>query len=121
MRKKKTITPLQNSLVGDEQAIFQIRVKGLLDERWSDFLSGFSITHHPDDISVLVGTVRDQAALYGILIKIRDLGISLIAIERLENTHELKSKPDTQSLIRSFFPALVNKIKRILASQNDDH
>jgi len=85
MREKKTRTRPQNALGGDEQAIYQIRVKGLLDELWSDHLSGFLITHHPDEISLLVGVVRDQAALFGVLLKIRDLGIPLLEVERMDD------------------------------------
>jgi hypothetical protein len=121
MREKKTITRPQNAFVGDEKAIYLIRVKGLLDERWSDFLSGFSITHHPDEISVLVGEVRDQADLFGILIKIRDLAIPLIAIEQLEKVHNLGPKSGTRTQKRFSFYAMVDKIKQISAIKNDDH
>jgi hypothetical protein len=89
MRKKQTKKQPQNTLVEDELATYQIRVKGLVDEQWSDYFSGFSITHQDDDISVLVGVVRDQAALFGVLIRIRDLGISLLKVEQLEDLSDL--------------------------------
>ena len=91
MREKKTLTPAQNAVVGDEQVIYQILVKGLLDECWSDSLSGFTIIHHPDDISVLVGEVRDQAALFGVLLKIRDIGIPLLKVEQMNDMPDLPS------------------------------
>jgi hypothetical protein len=91
MRVKKINPPPQKFFIGDERAVYQIRVKGLLDERWSDYLSGFTITHHIDDISVLLGTVRDQAALFGILLKIRDLGIPLLAVEQMDDMPDLPS------------------------------
>jgi hypothetical protein len=84
MRKKQTIKQPHNTLVGDELVIYQIRVKGLLDERWSDYFSGFTITHQDDGESLLTGPVRDQAALFGILIIIRDVGIRLLSIEQLD-------------------------------------
>jgi hypothetical protein len=91
MREKKINPPPQKFIIGDERAVYQIRVKGLLDERWSGYLSGFTITHHTDDISVLLGTVRDQAALFGILLKIRDLGIPLLAVEQMDDMPDLPS------------------------------
>jgi hypothetical protein len=89
MRKKQTKTQPQKTLVEDELAIYQIHVKGLLDEEWSDYFSGFTFTHQDDDISVLVGEVRDQAALFGILIRIRDLGIPLLKVEQLDDMPDL--------------------------------
>ena len=73
-----------NNTAGD-QGIYKICVDGLLDERWSGYLSDFSISHQPNDISMLVGVVRDQAELFGILLKIRDLGIRLLEVKQLDN------------------------------------
>ena len=89
MREKNTKTQPQDSHEDDEQAIYQICVKGLLDHRWSDYFSGFTITHHSENVSFLVGTVRDQAALFGVLIRIRDLGIHLLKVEQLVDMPDL--------------------------------
>lgn len=66
----------------DKPSQYQIRVKGHLDDSWSEWLDGLTITHEEDDTTVLTGTVADQSALYGLLIKLRDLCLTLIAIKR---------------------------------------
>ena len=60
------------------------RVKGNLDLRWSEWFDGFAITPVADGETLLVGSVVDQAALYGVLHKIRDLGLPLLSVRRLE-------------------------------------
>ena len=55
----------------------EIRVKGHIDTRWSEWLDGLMIKHAEQDETVLVGAVVDQAALYGLIAKLRDLGLSL--------------------------------------------
>jgi hypothetical protein len=69
----------------DRPGIYHIRVKGNLDERWSDWFDGFTITPQPDDETLLAGRVADQAALHGLLGKIRDLALPLLSVERVEN------------------------------------
>lgn len=61
---------------------YQIRLKGHLDLRQEEWLEGFSMTLHPDGETTLTGEIVDQAALYGLLLRIRDLGIPLLAINR---------------------------------------
>jgi hypothetical protein len=58
----------------------EIRIKGQIDERWSDWLDGLTITHTGEDETVLTGSIPDQAALYGLMSKLRDLGLSLAAV-----------------------------------------
>ena len=62
----------------------QIRVKGQIDERWSDWLDGLTITHTEEGDTVLTGSVQDQSALYGLIAKLRDLGLPLSAINSVE-------------------------------------
>jgi hypothetical protein len=57
-----------------------IRVEGHLDSQWSEWLEGFTITHTEQDETLLAGTVADQAALYGLIAKLRDLGVKLLAV-----------------------------------------
>ncbi len=64
--------------------IYQIRVEGHLDRRWSDWFDGFTITYPSDNETLLQGWVADQAALHGLLMKIRDLGLSLLSVKRVE-------------------------------------
>jgi hypothetical protein len=69
----------------DKQATYQIRVSGNLDRKWSDWFDGFTITPRANDETLLVGRVADQAALHGLLAKIRDLGLPLLAVKRVED------------------------------------
>ena len=64
--------------------IYQIRVEGRLDRRWSDWFDGFTISYPSDNETLLRGRVIDQAALHGLLMKIRDLGLSLLSVKRVE-------------------------------------
>lgn len=59
----------------------QIKVKGHLALFWQEWFEGLQITHLDDGTSLLIGTLRDQAALYGVLWKLRDQGIDLIAFK----------------------------------------
>ncbi len=61
---------------------YQIRVKGRLERRWESWFDGLrlSIDH---DTTLLEGSLVDQAALYGVLLKIRDLGLPLLSVQRL--------------------------------------
>ena len=68
----------------DEPGVYQIRVGGVLDDRWSDWFDGFLFDKTYINETVLIGPVSDQAALHGILNKIRDLGLPLISVERIE-------------------------------------
>ena len=58
----------------------EIRVKGCIDEHWSSWLAGLNITHTDQDETVLSGKVDDQAALYGVLAMLRDLGLPLLSV-----------------------------------------
>ncbi len=64
-------------------AAYLIRVRGALDRRWSDWFDGFTMTFHNGDTE-LTGPVSDQAALHGVLAKIRDLGLAILLVERTE-------------------------------------
>ena len=64
--------------------IYQIRIKGQLDSQWTDWFGGLTITLGEDGDTLLTGPVVDQAALYGLLKKVRDLGLPLLAINRVK-------------------------------------
>ena len=59
----------------------EIRVKGRIDEHWSDWLGGLNIEHTEKDETLLSGALLDQPALFGVLTKLRDLGLSLVAVK----------------------------------------
>ena len=67
---------------------YLIRVHGHLDPQWSAWFDGLAITHDANGDTTLYGVVADQAALYGLISKARDLGLTLIAVVR--------SEPETQ-------------------------
>ncbi len=67
------------------RTIYTIRVKGYLDPQWSAWFDGLTITHAPDGDTLLCGPVVDQAALHGVLAKVRDLGLTLIAVHQIES------------------------------------
>ena len=61
--------------------IYVIRVKGHLDPFWQEWFDHLVITHEGDGTTLLSGPLKDQAALYGILFKMRDLGLMLLSLE----------------------------------------
>ena len=69
---------------GMRPAIYRIVVQGQLDDAWSDWFEGLSITTVGSGETILTGPLVDQAALHGVLIKIRDLGLPLLALARVE-------------------------------------
>jgi len=66
-------------------AIYEIRVKGNLEPVWADWFDGFTVTRQANDETVLTGPVPDQPALHGLLAKIRDLGLPLLVVRRLDS------------------------------------
>jgi hypothetical protein len=61
---------------------FEIRVQGHLPPDWSDWFAGLTVTHDPGGITILQGSLPDQAALHGVLTRIRDLGIPLVEVRK---------------------------------------
>ncbi len=67
-----------------------IRIKGHLDPFWQEWFENLSITHESDGITRLSGPIPDRAALYGILLKMCDLGLTLLSLE----AHEAAEAPE---------------------------
>jgi hypothetical protein len=63
---------------------YEIRVQGHLDQRWSAWFAGLVITYDINDNTVLRGPLIDEAALHGVLIKVRDLALPLLSVNRVE-------------------------------------
>ncbi len=64
--------------------IFQIKIEGHLGYQWTDWFGGLTITLEEDGNTLLTGPLVDQAALHGLLKKVRDLGIPLLSVNRLD-------------------------------------
>ncbi len=64
--------------------IYQIRIEGHLDQQWTDWFDGLTISLEEDGDTLLTGPVMDQAALHGLLKKVRDLGMTLLSVNRVE-------------------------------------
>ncbi len=64
--------------------VYEIRIKGHLGSQWTDWFEGLTITLEDAGDTLLAGPVTDQAALYGVLKKVRDLGMSLLSVNRIQ-------------------------------------
>jgi len=71
-----------------EQAWYVIRVRGVLDRDWATWFEGFSVAHDSAGNTILSGTVVDQAAFYGLISRFRDLGLTIMSVERHERRRE---------------------------------
>ena len=65
---------------------YRIRLKGHLDHHWASWFNDLTLTHVEDGTTVLSGPISDQAALFGLLLKIRDLGVPLLSINRVDES-----------------------------------
>jgi hypothetical protein len=68
----------------DETRTYEIRIKGHLDDKWADWFEGLTITRADNGETLLRGSVVDQAALHGVLRKVRDLGLPLLSVVQVE-------------------------------------
>jgi hypothetical protein len=73
--------------MGEDQ-VYEIRVRGHLDGLWLEWFEGMTLDHRPDSTSVLVAPIVDQAALHGLLARVRDLGLPLLSVNRIQAGQE---------------------------------
>ena len=78
---------METGFASNQAGCYQICVKGVLTPSWSEWFDGFAITRIDGD-SLLTGKVPDQAALHGIIAKIRDMGLTLVFIQTMEKGKE---------------------------------
>ncbi|MDQ1628989.1 MAG: hypothetical protein QOI54_2733 [Actinomycetota bacterium] len=71
---------------------YEIRLEGHLDNRWAAWFDGLTLTHLSDGTTVVHGPVVDQAALHGLLQKVRDLGLPLISVAQVEPDLPVQSR-----------------------------
>lgn len=80
---------------------YQIRVKGHLSQQWSAWFEGLTITNEEHGEAILTGFIADQAALYGVLLKIQNLGVPLLAVNLVatnesEKIHRVTTRDETE-------------------------
>jgi len=71
--------------------VYQIRIKGHLSSQWADWFEGLTITLEDEGYTLLTGPIIDDAALYGILKRVRDLGMQLVSVNQIEPDSEKRS------------------------------
>ena len=72
---------------------YEIRLAGHLDAHWAAWFDGLTVSHETDGTSVVSGPIADQSALHGVLQRVRDLGLPLVSVMRVERDH-----PDTTGI-----------------------
>jgi hypothetical protein len=80
----------------DSPMFYQVRIRGLLDSRWSDWFDGMTVSATGNGDTLLTGPIEDQAALHGLLKKVRDGGMPLISVTCVENdTENMKGEKES--------------------------
>lgn len=82
-RRKVMSYTLDTKTDPSQPTVYQIRVKGHLGSQWTDWFGGLTVTLEDDGETLLTGPVVDQAALHGLLKKVRDLGMPLVSVVRI--------------------------------------
>jgi hypothetical protein len=107
-------TPIEDKAGGERDhrgavgsQIYTIRIKGHLDDGWSEWLDHWTIKHEEDGTTVLTGSVTDPPAMYGLLINLPDLGLSLISVNRKES--DIKEHAKRKCHLTNYWCAKENK------------
>ena len=77
----------EHTLAGDrpQAGRYEIRLTGHLDARWAAWFDGLTVSHASDGITVLSGPIADQAALHGVIQRVRDLGLPLVSVTQADD------------------------------------
>jgi len=97
MRKTKGMNDMPAEQHGPGQ--YQLRIRGHLNSSWSDWFEGMVLTQEDDGTTTLCGPVVDQAALHGLLEKVRDIGATLMAVNLLEDPGPRDKTTKTQRVL----------------------
>jgi hypothetical protein len=89
----------------DQPVVYQIRIKGHLGPQWADWFEGLAVTREENGDTLLSGPVVDQAVLHGLLRKVRDLGMPLLSVSRVDvgdadasdETYQYRSKKENKN------------------------
>ena len=97
-RYKVMSNELEPKPTPSQPVVYQIRIKGHLGSQWTDWFEGLTITLEEDGDTLLTGPVVDQAALHGLLKKVRDLGMPLVSVNQVQfnETHPYRSKKEKE-------------------------
>ena len=76
---------------------YEILIAGILDARWAEWLGGMDVDYRPDGVTRLYGAVIDQTALYGLLSRLRDLGVDLLLVRHVPFPDEAPDRADGPS------------------------
>jgi hypothetical protein len=80
----------------DDPGQYEIRITGHLDPRWAAMFNGLALSHEVDGTTLLTGLVTDQAALHGLLQRVRDLGVPLVSVNRADPDLDVDPAPTPQ-------------------------
>jgi hypothetical protein len=88
LKRRKMSNELNPRVEPSQPTLYQIRIQGHLSDQWAGWFEGFAITLDDNGDTLLSGPVVDQAALHGLLKKVRDLGMPLVSVVRVKTSHK---------------------------------
>lgn len=87
---------MRDGLPGSESRVYQIRIQGHLSVEWADWFGGLTITSEDDGDTLISGPVVDQAALHGLLRKVRDLGMTLVSVNQVQSQETRQNRSNKE-------------------------
>ncbi len=105
---------LDSKMDPDRPVVYQVRIQGHLGHEWTDWFGDVTLMPEDDGNTLLTGPIVDQAALYGLLKKVRDLGMPLLSVNRAEF-----NQPDKPAVKPSNLPMSLEKERGDERADND--